>query len=153
MIVAFDEVKLELLMQQVIKDIGATFHAPLVLIGEKLGLFKSLAHHGPMTASELANRTQTAERYVQEWLNAMAAGGYVSYDPAQMRYFLTPEQVLALADENSPAYIPGAFQAATAAIKSKHGWLTLSAPVLALGGMSMILSYFSALSGFINPST
>jgi len=114
-----DDAKLNKIIQKVIEDIGATFHAPLVLIGEKLGLFKALAGAGLLTAEELAERTKTAERYVAEWLPAMAAGGYVEYDPESGRYFLSPEQVLAFADEQSPAYMPGAFQAATAAIRSE----------------------------------
>ena len=114
-----DETKLNRIIQKVIEDIGATFHAPLVLIGEKLGLFRAMAGAGLLTARELAERTGTFERYVAEWLPAMAAGGYVEYDPESGRYFLTPEQVLAFADENSPAYMPGAFQAATAAIRSE----------------------------------
>ncbi len=113
-----DETKLNKIIQKVIEDIGATFHAPLVLIGEKLGLFKALADGGLMTADELAQRTGTAARYVAEWLPAMASGGYVEYEPQSGRYYLSPEQVLAFADENSPAYMPGAFQAATAAIRS-----------------------------------
>ncbi len=114
-----DESKLNKIIQKVIEDIGATFHAPLVLIGEKLGLFKAMAGAGLLTAKDLAQRTGTAERYVAEWLPAMAAGGYVEYDPESGHYFLTPEQAFAFADENSPAYMPGAFQAATAAIRSE----------------------------------
>jgi SAM-dependent methyltransferase len=114
-----DEGKLNNIIQKVIEDIGATFHAPLVLIGEKLGLFRAMAGAGLLTARELAECTGTFERYVAEWLPAMAAGGYVEYEPESGRYFLTPEQVLAFADENSPAYLPGAFQAATAAIRSE----------------------------------
>ena len=116
---AIDEQKLNALVQKVIEDIGATFHAPLVLIGEKLGLFKAMADAGLLSAAELAHRTGTAERYVREWLPAMAAGGYVAYDSDSGRFFLTPEQAFALADETSPAYLPGAFQAATAAIRSE----------------------------------
>jgi SAM-dependent methyltransferase len=78
-----------------------------------------MAGAGLLTAGELAGRTGTAERYVAEWLPAMASGGYVEYDRESGRYFLTPEQVVAFADENSPAYMPGAFQAATAAIRSE----------------------------------
>ncbi len=117
---ALDEKKLNNIIAKVIEDIGATFHAPLVLIGEKLGLFKAMAAQGQLSAAELAERTGTAERYVGEWLPAMAAGGYVNYDPASGRYYLTEEQVFAFADEDSPAYLPGAFQAATAAIKSEQ---------------------------------
>jgi 2-polyprenyl-3-methyl-5-hydroxy-6-metoxy-1,4-benzoquinol methylase len=78
-----------------------------------------MAGAGKITAAELAERTHTYERYVGEWLPSMAAGGYVSYDPSAEKYFLTEEQAFALADETSPAYIPGAFQASTAAIKSE----------------------------------
>lgn len=114
-----DEIKLSKIIGKVIEDIGATFHAPLLLIGEKLGLFKAMAGSGLLTVEELAGRTGTAVRYVAEWLPAMAAEGYVEYGSESGRYFLSPEQVLAFADEHSPAYMPGAFQAATAAIRSE----------------------------------
>ncbi len=115
---AIDEAKLNEMIGKVITDIGATFHAPLVLIGEKLGLFKQLVS-GKMNGKELSAATDTAERYVQEWLPAMASGGYVCYDADDEKYYLTEEQAMVLADEGSPAYMPGAFQAATAAIKSE----------------------------------
>jgi len=115
---AVDETKLNEMIGKVITDIGATFHAPLVLIGEKLGLFKQLAS-GKMNAEELAAGTKTAKRYVQEWLPAMASGGYVMYDVETEKYYMTEEQKIVLADEESPAYMPGAFQAATAAIRSE----------------------------------
>lgn len=114
-----DDKKLNKLVQKVIEDLGATFHAPLVLIGEKLGLFKAMAGAGFLTAADLSKLTNTAERYVREWLAAMAAGGYVEYDSESECFFLTPEQAFVLADEKSPAYLPGAFQAATAAIRSE----------------------------------
>ncbi len=91
-------------MQKVIEDIGATFHAPLVLIGDKLGLFVALDGAEPMTPAELAAKCGVAERYVQEWLAAMAAGGYVSYDAHTERFFLTEAQALVLARQNSPCY-------------------------------------------------
>lgn len=81
----------------------------MVLIGERLGLFKALAAHGPATSVELAERTGTAERYVREWLAAQAAAGYVEYNSATRRFSMTPEQAMALADETSPVYIAGAF--------------------------------------------
>lgn len=115
---AVDMEKLQEMTGKVLADIGATFHAPLVLIGEKLGLFKELAG-ARLDADQLAGRTHTAVRYVQEWLPAMASGGYVSYDADEAVYYLTPEQAMVLADEESPAYMPGAFQAAIAAIKSE----------------------------------
>ena len=72
-------------------DFGATLHAGLVVIGEKLGLYKALdSGDGPLTPTELAKKTGTTERYVREWLNAQAAGGYVTYDPDTARYSLSP---------------------------------------------------------------
>ena len=114
-----DKEKVEKMIQKVIEDIGATFHAPLVLIGEKVGLFKAMAGAGQLSPKDLADRTGTLERYVREWLSSMAAGGYVGYDPETGRYSLTDEQALVLADEKSPCYMAGAFQAATAAIRSE----------------------------------
>jgi SAM-dependent methyltransferase len=85
-------------------------------MGDKLGLYRALAGAGPLTPQELADRTDTAERYVREWLNNQAAGGYVEYDPETGRYLLPPEQAMALTDENSPAYIPGFFQIAIGSV-------------------------------------
>ena len=116
---AVDQDKLNQFMGKALGDIGGTFHAALVLIGEKLGLYKALADGGPQAPADLAKRTKTAERYVREWLNAQAAAGYVMYDAKTGRYSMTEEQAFALADEASPAYLPGAFQVATAAIKAK----------------------------------
>ena len=87
------------------------------MIGDKLGLYKALANTEPQTPAELAAQTGTAERYIREWLNANAAGGYVTYHADTGRYSLSPEQALVLADERSPAFFLGAFQTALAATK------------------------------------
>jgi 2-polyprenyl-3-methyl-5-hydroxy-6-metoxy-1,4-benzoquinol methylase len=100
-------------------DFGATFHAALVRIGDKLGLYKGLAVGGPQTPGELATRTGTTERYVREWLSCQAAGGYVSYDAAAGKFYLTEEQAFAMADDTSPAFMPGAFQVALAATRAE----------------------------------
>jgi SAM-dependent methyltransferase len=81
-------------------------------MGDRLGLYRALAGAGPLSPAELADRTGTAERYVREWLNSQAAGGYVTYDPDSGRYTLPPEQAVALTDPDSPAYLPGFFQIA-----------------------------------------
>jgi 2-polyprenyl-3-methyl-5-hydroxy-6-metoxy-1,4-benzoquinol methylase len=112
---ALDEHKLEELLGRTIVDFGATSTASLVVIGDRLGLYRALASDGPFTSTELANRTETAERYVREWLNANAASGYVSYDPETGRYSMTPEQALVFAEEDGPAFIVGGFQTALAA--------------------------------------
>ncbi len=114
-----DETKLNQFMQQAVSEIGATFNAALVVIGEKLGLYKAMAGAGPLSSAELARRTGTAERYIREWLAAQAAGGYVLYDPATQKYTLPEEQAFALAQEDSPAYLPGAFQLVTSVLKDE----------------------------------
>ncbi|MEP6925942.1 MAG: class I SAM-dependent methyltransferase [Pyrinomonadaceae bacterium] len=100
-------------------DFGATMHAGLVVIGESLGLYKAMAQaNKSLTPAELAELTETTERYVREWLNAQAAGGYVSYDAVNQTYFLSEEQAFALADETSPAYLPGAFLLAVSSLQA-----------------------------------
>jgi 2-polyprenyl-3-methyl-5-hydroxy-6-metoxy-1,4-benzoquinol methylase len=116
---AVDPEKLNELLGKGVIDFGAVFHAAAVLIGDKLGLYKKLAEVGPTTSMDLANATGTTERYVREWLASQCAGGYVSYDAAKSQYFLTEEQAFCLADENSPAFLPGAFQVALAAVKAE----------------------------------
>jgi len=104
-----DEAKLEAFMGQAVTDMGAVISAPLFVIGEKLGLYKAMAHAGPLTSQEVAERSGAAERNVREWLRNQAAGGYVTYDPDSDRYTLPEEHALALADEESPFYILGLY--------------------------------------------
>jgi SAM-dependent methyltransferase len=111
-----DETKLMDFVFRAVDEVGATLNAALVVMGDKLGLYRALADAGPLTPSELAARTGTAARYVEEWLNAQAAGGYVDYDPASGSYTLPPEQAVALTDESSPAYLPGFFQIALGSV-------------------------------------
>jgi SAM-dependent methyltransferase len=104
-----DEARLEAFMGQAVTDMGAVISAPLFAIGEKLGLYKAMAHAGPLTSAEVAERAAVAERYVREWLGNQAAGGYVTYDADSDRYTLPDEHALALADEESPFYILGVY--------------------------------------------
>jgi SAM-dependent methyltransferase len=103
--------KLNAFVGQFVMDLGAAVHSGMVVIGEKLGLYKTLAE-GPMSSTELATKTKTDERYVREWLSSQAAGGYVSYDEKTNKFCLSPEQAFTLANEDSPAYLPGAFELA-----------------------------------------
>jgi SAM-dependent methyltransferase len=116
---AINEDKLNAFMGQVVGELGATVNAGLIVIGDRLGLYKAMAQAGPITPAELAEKTGTTERYVREWLNAQAAGGFVEYQPETQRYLLPPEQALALANEDSPAFICGAFELATASLKAR----------------------------------
>jgi 2-polyprenyl-3-methyl-5-hydroxy-6-metoxy-1,4-benzoquinol methylase len=109
-----DQVKLETFVHKLVGDMGATMSSILVVLGDRLGLWKAMAAAGPVTASELAKRTETAERYVREWLDAQASAGYVTYDPATRRYTLPPEQAAVFTDDSSPFYFPGAFESAAA---------------------------------------
>ena len=113
--VEIDEQKLGAFMDQAVGELGATLGAALVVIGDRLGLYKAMAGAGALTSTQIADRTGTAERYVREWLNAQAAGGYLTYDPATRTYTLPAEQALALADESSPFFLCGAFQGFTLA--------------------------------------
>ena len=108
---AVDMDKLNGFIGQFVGDLGAAVHAGMVVIGERLGLYKALAAQ-PMTSAELAAKTKTDERYVREWLASQAAGGYVTYDKQTNKFSLSEEQAFTLAKEDSPAYLPGAFQLA-----------------------------------------
>jgi SAM-dependent methyltransferase len=114
-----DQAKLEAFMGRVVGDFGSVMSSALVVIGDKLGLYKAMAGAGPLTPAELALRTITSERYVRDWLVNQAASGYVDYDPENGSYTLPDEHALALADENSPAFVAGGFQNLTAIIKAE----------------------------------
>ncbi len=108
---ALDMNKLNAFIGQFVTDLGAAVHSGMVVIGEKLGLYKALAHE-PMGPAELAARTKTDERYLGEWLASQAAGGYITYDDKTGKFSLSEEQAFTLANEDSPAYLPGAFELA-----------------------------------------
>ena len=108
---ALDMNKLNAFIGQFVTDLGASVHAGMVVIGERLGLYKALAST-PMTAPELAAKTCTDERYLREWLASQAAGGYINYDERTEKFSMSTEQAFTLANEESPAYLPGAFELA-----------------------------------------
>jgi 2-polyprenyl-3-methyl-5-hydroxy-6-metoxy-1,4-benzoquinol methylase len=114
-----DEGKLEQFMNQFVVDMGAAATAPLVVIGDKLGLYKAMADGVPVTPADLAAKTGCRERYLREWLCQQAASGYVEYEPAGGTFRLPPEQAMALADDDSPVFVPGAFQLLAAIIKDE----------------------------------
>lgn len=111
----YDESKLNAFVERVVGDMGAALHAALVVIGDKLGLYKAMVDAGPLSAAELAGKTGTAERYVREWLNANAASGFVTYDSAADRYTLPAEQAFALTMMD----VPGAFQMISSCFKDE----------------------------------
>jgi SAM-dependent methyltransferase len=105
-----DEAKLHEFIGKAVNELGAAQGALLILVGDKLGLFKAMAGAGALTPEELAKKTGTHPRIIREWLAAQAAGGFVTYNPVSGTYTLPEEQAFALADENSPAYIAGGYQ-------------------------------------------
>ena len=107
-----DGEKLMAFVFRAVGEVGSVLNGALVVMGDRLGYYRALARHGGSTAAELAERTQTGEKYALEWLNAQAAGGYVDYEPATGRYVLPLEHAVALTDEASPAFVPGLFQLA-----------------------------------------
>ena len=114
-----DQDKLMDFLHKFVGDLGATMAAGNVLVGDRLGFYRVLAEH-PMLPYELAERTGTATRYVDEWLRGQAAGGYVEYDPQTGAYSLTPEQAFALTDPEGAVFMPGAFELALGALRSDH---------------------------------
>ena len=107
---AMDMARLQEFMGKAVGDMGAAMSAPLILIGDKLGLYRAMAGAGPLTPAALAKLTGTDERYIREWLCAQAASGYVEYEGATDSFILPDEQALVFANQNGPAFLPGAFE-------------------------------------------
>jgi SAM-dependent methyltransferase len=114
-----NEAKLHEFVMRAVGEMGAAMNSALIILGDRLGLYKAMAGAGPLTSQELATRTGTTERYVREWLAAQAAGGFITYDPGSNTYTLPPEQALALADEQSPVFLPGFFDIVAACVKDE----------------------------------
>jgi len=108
-----NENKLHDLLGKVVVEMGAAANGPLIIIGDKLGLYKSLSESGHMTSDELASKTNTSERYVREWLSAQAGTGYVEYDSKSKKFFMTPEQTAVFGNKKSPVFMTGAFYSIT----------------------------------------
>jgi SAM-dependent methyltransferase len=116
---AIDEAKLGAFMGKMVGELGAAMQVALVLVGDRLGLYKAMAGAGPLTSAQLAGKTGTDERYVREWLNANAAGEFLVYDPQAKTYTLPNEQAMALAVEDSPFFLVGAFDIIAAMVKDE----------------------------------
>jgi len=147
---AIDETKLNAFMGRFVGDLGAVMHAATVVVGDQLGLYKRLAE-GPADVETLAKRTETDPRYLREWLSAQAASGYVEYDPKTERFSLSEEQALALAQEGSPAFIPGAFQIAVAQFKAIPKMAQAMRTGLGLGWHEHDASLFHGTERFFRP--
>jgi SAM-dependent methyltransferase len=107
---AIDAAKLDAFVTRAVNDLSAGYGGIMISIGHRVGLYKAMAGAGPLSSREVASRAKCAERYVREWLNSQVAGGYVVYHAVSDTYELTPEQAYVLADEDSPVFIPNAWQ-------------------------------------------
>jgi SAM-dependent methyltransferase len=123
---AIDQNKIQQFMNKAVGDIAGGSTAMLVIIGERLGLYKAMSQvNTPITVKELADKTGTVERLVSEWLANQVASGYIEYDPSRRKYRLPPEHALALADENSPVYLQGIFKAIKSYFKDEEEFLKM----------------------------
>jgi SAM-dependent methyltransferase len=147
---AIDESKLNAFMGGFVHDLGAVLHAATIVVGDQLGLYKALAE-GPSTVEQLAKRTQTDARYLREWLSAQAASGYVDYEPEGQRFSLNEEQAFALAQEGSPAFIPGAFQIAVAQFKAIPKMMQAMRTGLGIGWHEHDTALFHGTERFFRP--
>ena len=147
---AIDEAKLNAFMGSFVNDLGAVMHAATVVVGDQLGLYKKLAEK-PAKVEDLARRTETDPRYLREWLSTQAASGYVQYDPASETFSLSEEQAFALAQEGSPAFIPGAFQIAVAQFKAIPRMAAAMRTGLGLGWHEHDSSLFHGTERFFRP--
>jgi 2-polyprenyl-3-methyl-5-hydroxy-6-metoxy-1,4-benzoquinol methylase len=148
---ALDEERLNALLGQAVVEFGATVNAALVVIGDRLGLYRELAAGGPLTPTELAERTATAERYVREWLNAQAASGWVGYDEASGRYDMSAEQALMFAQPDSPAFVGGAFQLALGSADAREHIAAAFADGAGFGWHEHMHDVFEGCQRFFEP--
>jgi len=115
-----DEARLDEFVQRFALDFGAALHASTVVIGDKLGLYRALAHLGPTDAAHLAAETECDPRLVQEWLDAQYVSGYCHFSRQTATYWLSPEQAAVLADATSPAFLVGSMTIAASTAKDEE---------------------------------
>jgi len=114
-----DDKKLQQFLGKMLVDLGGAISLPLVRIGVRLGLYKAMDGSGPMTSVEFADKANISERYAREWLAQNAASGYLSYDPSSRRFELPPEQAMVFANEESPFFLGGGFDAVAAVYQTQ----------------------------------
>lgn len=148
---AVDPEKLNAFMGKMVGDMGAAMSAALVILGERLGLYKALQAHGPVTSIELADATRLNERLIREWLAAQAAAEYVTYDARTGRFSLSPEQVMVFADEESPVFLAGGFLLLAAVYKDEPKVAKAFQSGLGLGWHEHDVCLFRGTERFFRP--
>lgn len=147
-----DTAKLNAFLGQALNDMGAAFQTALIILGERLGLYRAMAGAGPLLPSELANKTETDERYVREWLCAQAASGYVSYDPETERFNLPDEHALLLAVDTGPAFLPAAYQIIASTVKDEPQLREIFKTGFGFGWHQHCACLFEGTERFFRPS-
>src|SRR5271163_2893500 len=147
-----DPDKLNALLGQAVQDMGAAMQAPLIVIGDKLGLYRAMGDGVPVTPAELAQRTGTAERYIREWLNANAAGKYVEYDAANGTFFMTPEQAMVLALDDTPVHLPGFYHMLASLMKDEEKLTEIYRTGKGMGWHEHEKGLFEGCERFFRPS-
>ncbi len=145
-----DDARLNEFMGRFVADFGAVLHAATIVVGDQLGLYKRLAE-GPADVATLARLTETDPRYLREWLSAQAASGYVTFAPESGLFSLSAEQAFALAEEGSPAFVPGAFQIAVAQWKAIPKMIKAMQTGLGIGWHEHDTALFHGTERFFRP--
>jgi SAM-dependent methyltransferase len=148
---AVDPEKLNAFMGKMVGDMGAAISGSLVILGDRLGLYTALQSHGPATSFELADATGLNERLIREWLAAQAAAEYITYDAVTGRFFLSPEQAMAFADEESPAFMAGGFLLLAAVYKDEAKVAKAFQSGLGLGWHEHDVCLFRGTERFFRP--
>ncbi|HEY2607252.1 MAG TPA: class I SAM-dependent methyltransferase [Paraburkholderia sp.] len=146
-----DQDKLQSFMGRMVGEFGAVASAPLILLGDRLGLYKAMADQGPMSAAQVAERAEVTERYVREWLLAQAAAGFIRYDADADTFELESEQAMCFADETSPVFVPGFFQVAESMFRDVHKLEGVFRTGLGLGWHQHDHSLFRGTERFFRP--
>ena len=145
--------KLNELVGKLVNDLGASLAGASILLGDRLGLYKAMIDGKKVTPAELAKKTGLHERYVREWLSGQAASGYIDYHPEKNAFSLSPEQVMAFAEEGSPAFFAGAFDVAQAIYSTSRKSPRLFAAARASAGTSIRSAFSPGRSVSSGPAT
>lgn len=148
-----DERKLNEFVEKAVTDLAAGYGGVMTVLGHKLGLYKAMAHAGPLDSSEIAKRSGCAERYVREWLNSQAAAGYVLYHATSATYELTPEQSLVLAKTTARYLFCRHGKCRLPCSWTKRKPSTPFAPAKASPGTSTMSGFFAASRPFTETAT
>lgn len=147
---ALDEARIDAFVTRFVDDLGAVMHAATVILGDRLGLYRDLAEHGPTTAEEVTARTGVPLRHTSEWLSAQAAAGYVDLTD-DARFWLSPEHALTLVEGEGPVYIPGAFLLAGSTFKDVAAIATALAEGRGYGWHQHDEDLFTGTEAFFRP--